>query len=127
MHGIKSLQDQDNHVKEIEIEVNGESYRAKLADNFITQSWGLSLKSEGKMLFDFGETRASIDMMLLSEPLYLCFMNSEKKVIDVQKAEPWTFDPRTWELYSPGRLYSYLLESFEDLGLEEGDEIRFEI
>lgn len=78
------------------------------------------------MLFEFSRsTNAGIDMMLVSRPLHLYFMDSEKKVFDVQFAEPWGFDPRSWRLYSPGRPYRFLLESFEDLGLEEGDVLDF--
>lgn len=80
------------------------------------------------MLFVFPRsTRAKIDMMFLSKPLYLYFMGSEKEVIDVQKAEPWNWNPNTWKLYSPGVKYRYLLESFEDLEIEEGEVIEFEI
>lgn len=113
-------------MKSGEISVDGEKLEVEIADNFFTRAKGLSLRSEGKMLFKFSrESRAKIDMMLLSRPLYLYFMDSDRKVIDVQRAEAWSFDPRTWRLYSPGRSYRFLLESFEDLGVEEGDEIEF--
>lgn len=80
------------------------------------------------MLFAFDSpTRANIDMMFLSKPLYLYFMNSKKEVIDIQKAEPWGWNPQTWRLYSPGRPYTYLLESFEPLDIEEGDELEFDL
>ena len=80
------------------------------------------------MLFAFDSpTRANIDMMFLSKPLYLYFMSSEKEVIDIQRAEPWGWNPQTWRLYSPNRPYSYLLESFDDLELEEGDEVEFDL
>lgn len=113
-------------MKSEEIRVNGEKLEVEVADNFFTRAKGLSLRKEGKMLFRFSrESRAKIDMMLLSRPLYLYFMDSDGKVIDVQKAEPWSFDPRTWRLYSPERPYKYLLESFEDLGVEEDDKVEF--
>lgn len=101
---------------------------ADLADNLFSQVKGLSFGSEGKMLFAFDPpTRANIDMMFLSKPLYLYFMSSEKEVIDIQRAEPWGWNPQTWSLYSPNRTYSYLLESFDDLELEEGDEVEFDL
>ena len=110
----------------VKIEVGGEKISVEVAENMISRARGLSLREEGKMLFKFPRpTRAKIDMMLLSRPLHLYFMDADGEVIDVQKAEPWSWDPRTWKLYSPERPYSYLLESFEDLGLEEGDEIDF--
>lgn len=109
-----------------EIKAKGEKLEVEIADNLYTRAKGLSFRNEGKMLFKFShDSSAKIDMMLLSRPLHLYFMNSDKEVIDVQRAEPWSFDPRTWRLYSPGRPYRYLLESFEDLRLEEGDKIEF--
>ncbi|MFB6175372.1 MAG: DUF192 domain-containing protein [Candidatus Nanohalobium sp.] len=108
------------------IEVNGKNFEAEVADNFYTRAKGLSFRSEGKMLFKFSrDTTASIDMMLLSRPLYLYFMDSEGEVIDVQTARPWGFDPRTWKVYSPDRPYRFLLESFEELDVEEGDSMEF--
>lgn len=113
-------------MKNGEISVDEEKFKVEVAENVFTRAKGLSLRSEGKMLFKFSrDSRAKIDMMLLSRPLYLYFMDSDRKVIDVQKAEPWSFDPRSWKLYSPGRPYRFLLESFEELGVEEGDEVEF--
>ncbi|MFB6216843.1 MAG: DUF192 domain-containing protein [Candidatus Aenigmatarchaeota archaeon] len=115
-------------MEEVEIEAENRTFSVEVSRGFLERAWGLSLRSEGKMLFDFGGyTRASIDMMLLSRPLHLYFLNSDGEVIDARKAEPWSFDPRTWKLYSPGRSYRYLLESFENLELEEGDKLRFDI
>lgn len=109
------------------IDTGDKIIEAELADTLLKRAKGLSLKESGKMLFNFNkDTNASIDMMLLSEPLYLYFMNSEKEVIDVQKAEPWNTNPKTWKLYSPDRPYRYLLESFEELGIEEGQQLDFE-
>jgi uncharacterized membrane protein (UPF0127 family) len=109
-----------------EIEIDGKKFEAEVADNLFTRAKGLSFRSEGKMLFKFPrDTRGKIDMVFLSRPLYLYFMNSEGEVIDVQEAEPWTFDPRSWRLYSPGRPYRFLLESFEELDVKEGDFMEF--
>lgn len=111
---------------EEEIKINGEKFDAEVADNFFTRAKGLSFRSEGKMLFKFPHnTRGKIDMVFLSKPLYLYFMNPEGEVIDVQKAEPWSFDPRSWRLYSPSRPYKFLLESFEDLNVSKGDVMTF--
>lgn len=104
----------------------GKKVEVEVAENFLRRAWGLSLRGEGKMLFKFPRpSRARIDMMLLSKPLYLYFMNSDKEVIEVQKAEPWSFNPKSWKLYSPRKPYKYLLESFEDLGVEENQKIDF--
>ncbi|PSG98522.1 MAG: hypothetical protein BRC29_00155 [Nanohaloarchaea archaeon SW_7_43_1] len=110
----------------VRVEAGGKVFEADLADSFLSRVKGLSFSSEGKILFSFsGSTRSRIDMMFLSKPLNLYFMNSDKKVIEVQRAKPWSWNPRTWSLYYPGQKYSYLLESFENLGIEEGDQIEF--
>ena len=112
----------------MEIDIGDRIVEAEIADTVLKRAKGLSLKNSGKMLFKFNrDTRASIDMMLLSEPLYLYFMNSEKEIIDTQKAKPWTRNPKTWKLYSPDRPYRYLVESFEELGIEEGQKLEFDL
>jgi uncharacterized membrane protein (UPF0127 family) len=113
---------------ETRLEVSGGSFDVELADSILKKSWGLSRRSEGKMLFVFLRPgRPAIDMMLVPEPLHLYFLNEEKEVVDVQYAEPWTFDPRSWSIYRPDQDSKFLLESFEDLGLERGDEINFSL
>ncbi len=111
--------------KKAKIKFGGQEHRVEVAENFLRKAWGLSLRKKGKMLFKFSKpTNTKVDMMLLSKPLFLYFLNKEKQVIEVQKAEPWTSNPRTWKLYSPEKPYSYLLESFQELELEQGDSIR---
>lgn len=115
-------------MEDIEIKLGDRSIKVELSDGFVSRAKGLSFRSSGKMLFSFpGPTDAKIDMVFLSRPLYLYFMNSQKEIIYVKKAEPWGWNPVTWKLYSPGEKYSYLLESFEDLGIEQGERLEFEI
>lgn len=110
--------------KEAVIETKEDRYKVEVADSLLKRAWGLSLSDKGKMLFVFpGSTNAKIDMMMLSDPLWLYFLNEQKQVISVQKAMPWGLDPRTWRLYSPDENYSYLIESFDKLDLEKEDEI----
>lgn len=112
----------------VEIKTPRESFEAELSDNFLSRAVGLSFRTEGKMLFCFpGETRAFIDMMLVSKPLYLYFLDPDRQVIEIQEARPWGIDPWSWKLYRPEKPYRYLLESFEELDLEEGDRLEFEI
>jgi len=115
-------------MEEIELEVGGEIFDVELADSLLRKSWGLSRRSSGKMLFVFGfEDRPPIDMMLVPEPLNLYFLDEEKRVVDVQYAEPWGLDPRSWKIYRPEVDSEFLLESFEDLGLEKGDSVDFSL
>lgn len=115
-------------IAEVEIKVDGRKFEAEVADSFLSRAKGMSFRSDGKMLFRFPrELKPAIDMMFLSVPLQLVFLNAEKEVVDVQRAEPWTLDPRTWRLYRPSEPVKYLLESTEFLELEEGDKPDFEI
>lgn len=112
----------------VEVEIGREKIEAELATSLLEKTKGMGFRKEGKMLFVFSsDTRARIDMMFLSVPLQLIFQDSEKKVIDVQRAEPWSLDPRTWRLYYPGKPYRYLLESTEFLDVEKDDHLKFEI
>ncbi|MFB6100331.1 MAG: DUF192 domain-containing protein [Candidatus Nanohalobium sp.] len=98
---------------------------AEVADSILKRAVGLSLRKRGKMIFNFpGKTRAPIDMMLMRRPLHLYFMNSEKEVVHVEKAEPWYRLPGKL-FHRPGEKYRYLLESFEELGIDEGDNLEF--
>lgn len=115
-------------VDTVEVQLEGKKFEAELADTLLKRSWGLSRRSQGKMLFVFLRSgRPGIDMMLVPEPLYLYFLDGEKEVVDVQRAEPWNLDPRTWKVYRPEKDSKYLLESFEELDIEKGDELGFDL
>ncbi|MFB6241993.1 MAG: DUF192 domain-containing protein [Candidatus Nanosalina sp.] len=114
--------------KTVEVEADSERFEAELADTLLEKSWGLSMRKKGKMLFVFSSPgRPPIDMMLVQEPLNLYFLDSNRKVVDARKAEPWTLDPRTWKVYRPEQDAKFLLESFEDLGLEENEKVEFDL
>ena len=107
------------------IELQGKEVEAEVADTVLKRALGLSFRNEGKMLFKFPkEVSAPIDMILMRDSLYLYFMNSEKEVIHVEKAEPWYRLPKKF-LHRPDERYGYLLESFEELDIEVGDRLSF--
>ena len=109
----------------MEIRYSEKEIETEVADNFLKRVIGLSLQKSGKILFKFRrETRAPIDMMLVRDTLHLYFMNSEKEVIHVEKAEPWYRLPKKL-FHRPDEKYRYLLESFEELAIEEGDNLEF--
>ena len=113
---------------EIEVQTPKEDYKVEIADSFLSKFMGFRFCSEGKMLFTFSrETNPGIDMMFVPETLYLYFIDSDKKVMDSKKAKPWRIDPRTWKLYKSSQNYRYLLESFEELELNKGDQLEFEV
>lgn len=112
----------------VQLTHRGNSYEAELSDNLLSRAKGMSFRTEGRMLFVFPrESRPAIDMMLVSVPLQLVFLNSAKEVVDIQRADPWTFDPRTWRLYRPSQKVKYLLESTDFLDVEKGERLEFEI
>lgn len=115
-------------MKTIQLEIKDNVLEAELADNILKKSWGLSMRNSGKMFFVFSRPgKPPIDMMLVQTPLHLYFLDESGEVIDRQYAEPWTLDPRTWRLYRPEVDAKYLLESFEELDIEEGDKISFDL
>jgi len=90
--------------------------------------WGLGFVRKVKCFSSFEETqKALIDMMLVPEPLYLYFIDSDKTVIEVRKAEPWSWNHRTWKFYRSEKPYRYLLESFEELDIDKDDKLEFEV
>ncbi len=107
------------------IKLDSSEIEAEVAESFWRRGLGLSLRKKGKMLFKFpSETKAPIDMMLMRDSLHLYFMNSDKIVIHVEKAEPWYRLPSRL-FHRPEEEYRYLLESFEDLNIEEEDRLDF--
>lgn len=116
----------ENFLREIEIPEKDMSFQVETAEGLLEKMWGLSFRRTGKMLFIFDSSgRPMIDMMLVQKPLNLYFADSDRNIIDIRRAEPWTLDPRTWRTYRPAESSKYLLESFEDLGLDIGDELVF--
>jgi len=112
----------------VQVKSQEQVFEAEMADTFLSKFKGFRFRSEGKMMFSFSSnTRALIDMVLVPEPLYIYFIDSDKQVIEIQKAEPWSLDPRTWNFYRPEKPYRYLLESFEEIDLAEGDQLEFEV
>lgn len=110
----------------MKINIGEREIEADVADSVWRRALGLSLRKKGKMLFKFPkDTRAPIDMMLMRRKLYLYFINSEKEIIHTEKAIPWYKLPQKL-FHQPKHKYRYLLESFEELNLEKGDEIEFE-
>ena len=108
-----------------QVKFKDKKINVEVADSVLKRSLGLSLRKKGKMLFEFGrEVSLPIDMMLMRDSLHLYFMNSEKEVIHVEKAEPWYKIPGKY-MHKPEESYQYLLESFERLDIKEGDKLDF--
>jgi len=114
-------------MERIELKAEDRSFEALLADNIVSHFLGMRFRKSGKMLFKFyKESMPGIDMMFVPGSLHLYFLNSDREVVDVQRAEAWTLNPRTWRFYRPSQKSKYLLESSEPLDIEEGDRLEFE-
>ncbi|MFB6292501.1 MAG: DUF192 domain-containing protein [Candidatus Nanohaloarchaea archaeon] len=112
----------------VRVKAGGEEFEASVADDVFSHFMGLRFQDSGKMLFEFESgSRGALDMAFVPRPLHLYFMDEDREVFEVGRAEPWTPDPRTWSFYRPEREFHYLLESFEKLDVEEGDRLEFEI
>lgn len=115
-------------MESMEIEAEGQSFEALLADGLFDHFRGMRFRRSGKMLFRFYRaSRPRIDMLFVPKTLYLYFLDSDKRVVDVQKAEPWRLNPGTWRFYRPAKRSKYLLESFRPVDLEQGDRLDFTV
>lgn len=108
------------------ISISDSELEVEIAERCWERMWGLSFRGEGKMLFIFPqEIRGSFHMATLSIPLQMSFIDSDLKVIDVKKAKPWTWNPKTWKLYRPKRKFKYVLETADFYQISPGDKLEF--
>ncbi|WP_139175330.1 DUF192 domain-containing protein [Haloarcula vallismortis] len=91
------------------------------AETFYEKLKGLRFRSSGKMFFDLGKVaRTMVDTVFVYDDLYLYFLDEDMTVVERKCLPPNRF-------YTPETGYRFLLESFEDLNLEEGDEVNVEL
>lgn len=110
-------------MKETEVRFKGSKYKAKIASTIIAHFLGMRARSEGKMVFHFPfKRRWRIDNFLVRTELYLYFLSSDKVVLDTGYL-PRGVNPFSIKFYTPERPSSVLLESSEELDLDEGDRI----
>lgn len=108
------------------IKLGSHELLVEIARSPLEKMKGMSFRKEGKMLFVFnGEVRDGLHMATLSIPLQMIFFNSDKEIIEVKRAEPWSTNPKTWNTYRPEDPYGYVLESSEFLDLSIGEEFKF--
>lgn len=103
-----------------EVILNDVIHEFEEAESFSEIIKGLRFRKEGKMFFQLGETVNLIDMFFVPVPLQLIFINSEKEVVKVKKAEPWG-------IYISPVEASYLLETTDFVEVEEGDKVKFRV
>lgn len=88
------------------------SLECEVADSPWKQTVGLSFSAKRRsMLFFFPFQRKwEFWMFGMSYPLWIVFIDSGKRVVEVQNAEPLSFNPRTWKVYVSRIPYKYVLE-----------------
>lgn len=86
------------------------------------KGWGLMFSKKGKALLvaDWeGKWISSIHTFFCA-PLFVAWINSNKKVVDVKKTKPWRF-------YLPKKPAKFVFETTEmKTDLKEGDKITFD-
>jgi uncharacterized membrane protein (UPF0127 family) len=108
----------------MKIKIKNSAIEADVADNFLKRIIGLSLSKKKNMFFPLPyEARWSLWMFAVRYPIKMVFVDKDKVVIDIKRAEPLTLDPRTWKTYYPREPCKYVLETPFDLKVEVGDEL----
>lgn len=108
----------------MKIKVKGRAVEADVADDLVKRAVGLSLSEKKNMLFPMPfERKWSMWMFAVRYPIKIIFINSEKRVVDVQKGVPITTDPRTWKIYIPREPCMYILETPFELKVKIGDRL----
>lgn len=99
------------------LQVSERCVEAEIAESFYEKLKGLRFRECGEMFFDLeSPTRAVVDTLFVRGDLHLYFLNEDMEVVETECLPPNRF-------YTPSTEYRYLLESFEDLGVKEGDEV----
>jgi hypothetical protein len=99
-------------VRQVEVATQEHQMHTRLAENALEKAWGLRRREEGDMLFRTAR-KATLDSFLIGDRLYLYFLGGGRVL------ETGILDPNS--IYRPNIESEWLLESFESLGLEEGD------
>jgi len=96
----------------------------ELADNFWKKMIGLSFSKKKNMLFSMPyEHKWTFWMFLVRYPIKIIFINKNKIVVDIKKAQPITLNPKTWKIYKPKKPCKYILETPFNLKIKIGDKI----
>ncbi len=100
------------------------SIDAEVADSFLKHAKGLSFSKKKNMLFIMPLKRKwKFWMFGMQYPLKIIYINEDKRIFEVQYAEPLTFDVRTWKIYKPKQPCRYVLEVSEKYKFAVGDKL----
>jgi len=110
----------------MKIKLKNSIIEADVADNFWKRLIGLSF-SERKNMFFFlpYEDKWSLWMFLVRYPIKMIFIDKNKTVIDVKRAKPLSFNPKSWKTYMPEKPCKYILETPFDLKIKLKDKLNW--
>jgi uncharacterized membrane protein (UPF0127 family) len=112
----------------MKIKLKNSVIEADFANSFWKRLIGLSFSKERNMLFSMSyESKWSFWMFGVSYPLNIIFMNKNKEVVDIKKAEPLSFNPETWRTYVPRKPCKYVLETPFDLKIKIDDKLDWQL
>jgi len=120
--GFKMKIEIRNLTKQFQIE-------AELAKGFVSHSLGLSFsKKQRNMLFIMPfPSQWSFWMFGMFYPIKIIFIDENKKIINVETAEPLSFNPKTWKTYAPKQSCKYILEVPADRNFSQEDELSWPV
>ena len=108
----------------MKIKIKNRSIETVVADNFWKRLIGLSFSKKKNMLFIFPfEETWSLWMFAVRYPIKMIFIDKNKKVVDIKRGEPLSFDKETWKTYRPIKPCKYILETPYDLKIKTGDKL----
>jgi len=91
-------------------------FEVSVADNFISQTKGLSFSKEKNILFTFPVNYYwSFWMFGVPYNINIVFIDESKKVFQIEKAVPITLNPRSWRTYKPKKSCKFVLETTHDI------------
>jgi uncharacterized membrane protein (UPF0127 family) len=110
----------------MKVRIKNINVEADMADTSWKRMIGLSFSKNKNMLFEMVyESRWSFWMFGVRYPLNIFFIDRNKMVVDIKRAEPLSLDPRTWRTYSPKEPCKYVFETPFELKIKIGDKLNW--
>lgn len=100
-------------------------FEVSVADNFISQTKGLSFSEKKNILFKFPMSYYwSFWMFGVPYNIDIAFIDESKRVFQIEKAVPLTLNPRSWRAYKPKKPCKFVLETTQNI-VHIGDKLDF--
>jgi uncharacterized membrane protein (UPF0127 family) len=110
----------------MKINFKNKKIEADVANNFWKRLFGLSFSKKKNMLFVMPyEKKWSFWMFAVRYPLKFIFLNKSKRVVDIKKGRPISFDFKSWKIYRPKVDCKYVLETPFKIKVKVGDKFKW--